>query len=372
MPSLSDVYIRLALIPGLGPLTVQQLLEGVAKPEDIFRLSMGQLSSIDGIGPARARDICDPRFAEAVAEERALASQHGIRLITRADAEYPKDLNSLRDPPLVLWVRGELKPHDRIALAVVGPRNPSASGHRTTQRFCGKLARMGCCIVSGLARGIDTIAHETTLQAGGRTIAVIGSGFGHIYPQENKKLADDIAANGAVISEFPFNAKPHAGHFPRRNRIVAALSLGTMVIEAGERSGSLITARLAGELGREVLAVPGPIDRPEHIGSNKLIRDGATLITQVDDIISELEPLGTLAAAMDDADIQEPTRAATLNERERQIYNLLSDDIRSIDDIIQRSGLPASAINATMISLGITPSGPQASRWLRTRLLISE
>lgn len=361
MADLTDVYLRLALIPGLGPLTAQLLLEAVDDPREIFRLSMSQLARVDGIGSKRARDLCDPRFAEAVATERARAHSGGARIITRGDEDYPKDLLSLRDPPLALWIRGQLERRDRIAVAVVGPRRPSASGHRQAQRFAAGIARIGACVVSGLARGVDGIAHEAALDAGGRTIAVIGSGLGKLYPSEHDALAAKVASHGAVISEFPWETKPMPGNFPRRNRLVAALSLATLVIEAGERSGALITARLAGELGKEAMCLPGPVDRPECVGSNKLLRDGATIITSMDDLIGELAPLGTMAAAMADTEEAERPRMVNLNTRESQVYGLLSDQVRTVDDLVERSGLPASSISATLISLELRRMAKRAA-----------
>lgn len=350
---ISDAHLRLALIPGLGPITAYKLLAAVADPREIFSLPMSQLQRIDGIGGERARRIADPRGEEGVAAERARCHQLGLRLLTVDDPDYPQDLRVLADPPLALWIRGELQPRDRVAIAVVGPRSPSAYGHRQARRLALGLARGGACIISGLARGIDTVAHEAALAAEGRTLAVIGSGFDHLYPQENTGLAQRIAdGHGAVISEFPCATRPSPGTFPRRNRLVAALSLATLVIEAGQRSGALITARLAGELGREALVLPGPIDRPEHVGSNRLLRDGATLITGLEDIYEEVPPLATLAAVSDQPpSTEESPREAQLTGRESALYRLLSDEPRSVDDLQRVSTLPASQVSATMISL---------------------
>ncbi|MFW5860018.1 MAG: DNA-processing protein DprA [Planctomycetota bacterium] len=349
----AEAYLRLALIPGLGPITAHHLLDAVDAPGAVFGLTMAQLRSIDGVGAERARRILDPRLDDALAGERARCHAAGIRVLTLADADYPAVLRQLSDPPLALWIRGQLAPRDRLAVAVVGPRRPSAYGHRQARRLSLGLARVGATIVSGLARGIDTVAHEAALAADGRTIGVLGGGFDRFYPAENAGLADAIAADhGAVISEFPCDARPSPGTFPRRNRIVAALALGTLVIEAGARSGALITARLAGELGREAMVLPGPIDRPEHVGSNRLLRDGATLITSLDDLLEELPPLATLASAADATPSQEEhPRLASLNQRERAIYRLLDDTPRSIDDIHRVAGLPASSISATLLSL---------------------
>lgn len=349
----ADALLRLALVPGLGPLTAQRLLATVDEPAEIFGLGMQQLMRLDGIGPERARRICDPSGEDLLASERARAHSAGIRILTPCEADYPRALTLLDDPPLAIWQRGTIIRRDQLAVAVVGPRKPSAYGHRMAQRLAGGLARIGCCIVSGLARGIDTVAHEAALQQGGRTLAVIGSGFEQLYPAENHALVERIVADhGAVLSEFPLATRPAPGHFPRRNRLVAALALGVLVVEAEKRSGALITARLAGEQGKEVMALPGPIDRPEAQGANQLIRDGATLITCLDDILHEIEPLHTLAGGAT-GDEQESPRASALSGRERELYTLLSDEVRSPDELVRISRLPASIISATLISLEI-------------------
>lgn len=350
----ADAYLRLALVPGLGPVTAARLLEQASEPGEIFAWSMERLQSVEGVGGERARRICDPRGAELVERERAACHAAGISLVTRAEPGYPGLLLSLNDPPLALWMRGELRREDALALAVVGPRRPSAYGHRTARRFALGLARLGTCIVSGLARGVDTVAHEAALEGGSRTIAVLGGGFHRFYPEENAPLAERIAAGrGAVLSEFPLDCPPSPGTFPRRNRIVAALSLAVLVIEAAERSGALITARLASELGRTVLAVPGAVDNPESAGANQLIRDGATLVATVDQVLDEVEPLMTLARGAVPAGASPPAspRIEALSQRERQVYQMLDDQGRSVDDLVRALDLPASAASATLLSL---------------------
>jgi len=352
----ADALLRLALVPGLGPITIERLLARVEDPAELFGWPMDRLLSVDGVGPERARRLCDPRGAEVLAAERAACHAANVRILTRLDADYPQALTVLDDAPVALWMQGELEPRDRLAVAVVGPRRPTAYAHRQAQRLSSGLARIGACVVSGLARGIDTVAHEAAINAQGRTIAVLGSGFGRLYPEENQPLATRIAdGNGAVLSEFPFHAPPHAGNFPRRNRLVAALSLATLVIEAGGRSGALITARMSMEIGREVLVVPGPIDNPACAGSNQLIRDGATLVASLDHVIEEITPLATLAGAsggnVDAQGISENPRASSLSGREKQVYQLIDDQPRTVDDLVRVSSLPPSAVSATLLSL---------------------
>ena len=362
--SRDDAWLRLALVPGLGPLTVDKLLVAVGgDPEAIFDLGMDRLQAVDGVGGERARRICDSRGQARVDEERAACHAAGVRIITRESDDYPRAFGELHDPPLALWLTGAFENRDRLALAVVGPRRPSPYGHRQGHRLSLALARLGACLVSGLARGIDTVAHEAALEAKGRTIAVLGSGFKALYPEENRPLAARISnGNGATISEYPYGVPPMPGNFPRRNRIIAALGLATLVIEAGARSGALVTARLAGELGRQALVLPGPIDNPECVGSNRLIRDGATLVTTVDEILEEVSPLLTLSKGSDPQP-QENPRAASLSGRERQVYLMLSDQPRTIDEIVRTGDLPASVTSATLLSLELrrlakrTPAG---------------
>jgi DNA processing protein len=348
----SDAWLRLALVSGLGPASAARLLEAAGDIRAVFDWSFAQLCAVDGIGGERARRICDPRGEELVAAERATCHGAGVRILTRDDPAYPRRLLDLTDPPLALWMTGTFEPRDALAVAVVGPRRPSAYGHRCARRLAGGLARIGACVVSGLARGIDTVAHEAALENGARTIAVIGSGFGRLYPEENRPLAERIAAAGAVVSELPFACPPSAGTFPRRNRVVAALSLATLVVEAGATSGALITARMSAELGRTVLVVPGAIDNPESAGANQLIRDGATLVSSVEHILEEVGPLMTLAAGSATPGEPAPNpRAEALSGREKQIYTLLDDQARSVDDVVRVAGLPPSAVSTTLLVL---------------------
>ncbi len=347
-----DALLRLALVPGVGPILAARLEAAFGDLASVFSHSMDRITQVEGIGSEKARRICDPRGDEQVADERARCAAAGVRIITRHDAGWPKDLDALADPPLAVWILGELQPRDRLAVAVVGPRRASAYGHRTAQRLSTGLARVGATVISGLARGVDTAAHEAALAAQGRTIAVLGSGIGRCYPEENRPLAERIAAgHGAVLSEMPFDAPPTPGTFPRRNRLVAALSLAVLVVEAGETSGALITARLGGELGKQILVVPGPIDRPEHIGSNKLIRDGAVLVTSLDDILAEVGPLATLAGAGAGSVAVEKPGVSTLSSRERQLWQLMDDEPRGVDDLTRTTQIPPSAVSATLLSL---------------------
>lgn len=345
-----DAYLKLALTHGLGPVGIGRLMTRFGDPAEIFSASMADLREVEGIGSERARAILDPKLNETLETEKARCRTQNLTILTPIDELYPPAFAQLYDPPCAIWMRGTMQGMDRLALAVVGPRHPTVYGHRMAQRLTQQIARLGVTIISGLARGIDTVAHQAALEAGGRTIAVLGSGLNQMYPSENQALSDKIAANGAVISEFPLDTRPDKGTFPRRNRLVAALSLGVLVIEAGPTSGSLITARLAAEQGRDVLVLPGPIDRPEHQGSNRLIKDGATMITSFEDILEQLPPLASLANAL--GPTPAPKIESNLTGREQQVYALLSDEPRTIDDLVRGSeNLPPSAASATLISL---------------------
>lgn len=223
-------------------------------------------------------------------KESELAAKHKIRILSINDSAYPESLKNIYGPPKILYVKGELKKEDALGIAIVGSRLASGYGLTQAEKFGFELARLGITVISGLARGIDTKAHLGALKAGGRTIAVLGSGLLNIYPPENKNLSDKISCLGAVISEYPLNTKPLAENFPRRNRIISGLSLGVVVIEAGKRSGALITARCALEQGREVFSLPGKLDSENSFGTNELIKDGAKMTTSVEDILEELAP----------------------------------------------------------------------------------
>lgn len=276
-------------------------------------------------------------------------------MLVEGTAGYPRLLSQIDDPPGVLFARGGFEPCDALAVAIVGARHASAYGRRVAHQLAGALARAGCTIISGLARGIDAAAHRGALDAGGRTIAVLGSGVLEIYPPEHAELALEVMRNGAVVSETPPLMEPQAGAFPARNRIISGLCLGTVVVEAADRSGSLITARLAGEQGREVFAVPGPIDSRTSRGCHRLIRDGATLVESVDDVLEELGPLFETTTDAKGREIHSPAELK-LDDVERQVLAILDTQQAEgghatsvdIDDIVAESGLAASRVLAAI------------------------
>lgn len=283
MKSINEAIVGLNMIKGLSGKALF-LLKG--KIKGLFSVSCSRLSEI--VGENIASTICNERGKIDPKREIKLAKENGIDIITIDDDEYPESLKLISDPPIVLYIKGEISKNDNLSIAIVGSRNASSYGRNVCSIFAKGLAKLGFTIVSGLARGIDTIAHRSCLEVGGRTIAVLGSGLLQVYPPENKPLYEEIAQNGAVISEFPLNTEPMADNFPRRNRIIAGLSLGCVVVEAKERSGALITARLAMEYGKEVFAVPGEIMKETSKGTNKLIKEGVKPVSDVVDIIEEL------------------------------------------------------------------------------------
>ncbi len=285
-----EALIFLNLIRGLSPTKIKRLLEHFKSPKDILRANISELKTVEGINENLTRRIkSDPKDAGLEEELRGI-KKSDIRVISILDAAYPKNLKEIYDPPVVLYIKGALKESDDISLSIVGTRAPSYYGLSQAEKFSYQLALRGVTIVSGMARGIDSAAHNGSVKAKGKTIAVLGSGLSVIYPPENKDLFDKISQSGAIISEFPMETPPDRENFPRRNRIISGLSLGTLVIEAARNSGSLITAGFALEQGREVFAIPGNVSSKGSFGTNRLIKEGAKLVEDIEDIIEEIEP----------------------------------------------------------------------------------
>jgi DNA processing protein len=310
---------------------------------------------VEGVSSALARTIADLAQSPVADDTIDLCRRRGVDMLIEGTEGYPRLLSQIDDPPGVLFTRGAFEPCDALAIAIVGARHASAYGRRVASQLAGGLARAGCTIVSGLARGIDAAAHRGALDAGGRTIAVLGSGVLEIYPPEHADLALEVMRNGAVVSETPPLMEPQTGAFPARNRIISGLSLGTIVVEAADRSGSLITARLAGEQGREVFAVPGPIDSRTSRGCHRLIRDGAKLVESVDDVLEELGPLFETTTDASGREIHSPAELK-LDDIERQVLAILDAQKAEgghavsvdIDDIVADSGLAASRVLAAI------------------------
>lgn len=344
-------HVRLACVTGIGGRLRRLLLDRFGSPQGVFAATPKEIASVGRIGPKLAASI--PALAASGVAEAVLETcrRHRIEVLIEGSDGYPALLSRIDDPPGVLFVRGSIEPCDALAVAVVGSRHPSPYGKRIAWQLAGGLARAGYTVVSGLARGIDAAAHRGALDAGGRTLAVLGTGVLTIYPPEHAELATEVIARGAVVSEAPPLAEAHAGAFPQRNRIVSGLTLGTVVVEAAERSGALITARLAGEQGREVFAVPGQVDCRTARGCHRLIRDGATLVESVDDILEEIGPLFETATSPDGRTVRSPAELQ-LGDVEQQVLAAVDaagmPSSIDIDDVVATSGLAASQVLSTI------------------------
>jgi len=343
-------YVAVNMMERIGPVRVRSLEAALGSVDAVMTASVDELMRADGIGPEVARGIVHQRDAIDPEREIARARKLGCRLLTRPDSEYPESLAEIYAPPLALYVRGTIEKQDRHAIAIVGTRRPTHYGLTVADRLAYQLARVGFTVVSGLARGIDTAAHKGALKAGGRTLAVIGSAMDCLYPPENKPLADRIEKSGAVLSEFPLGREPDRTTFPYRNRIVSGLSMGVVVVEAGLGSGALQTADQALEQGRAVFAVPGRIDTAAAKGCHRLIRNGATLVEDVDDILREFEFLippekKEKAAALD----QRPQMV--LSDEEQAIVRGLWDGGLDMDSLTRKVGLKSAAVSSLLIGL---------------------
>ena len=344
-------YILLNLVPDIGSARLKQLLEAFGGLDEVWAASETELRRVPGVGPVLAQRLTAGRGNTRLLEqELRLAEAAKAQILTLEETGYPAALRQIHDPPLALYIRGSL-PIEEIAVAMVGSRHASHYGLETAQRLAYDLALRGVTIVSGLARGIDGAAHRGALKAGGRTIAVLGSGLSVVYPPEHEELSRQIIERGALVSEYPMTMQPLPHNFPRRNRIISGLSLGVVVVEAAARSGALITADCALEQGREVFAVPGPITTPTSQGTHHLLKQGAALVTSAEDILEELgltapQPARPSAAR---APAQAPDDLAA---EEQQVFACLSrDEPRYIDTITETSGMEAMTVSSALLQL---------------------
>lgn len=339
--------LLLALTPDVGPVLRVRLLERFGDAAAVLSASDSDLQQVQGIGPKISKRIVNARHEVQVDAQLALAREHGLTVLLPRHDDYPAMLREIHDPPAVLFVRGQLDPTDKMAVAIVGTRRATRYGRQTAERLAAGLVRAGVTVVSGMALGIDTAAHKGALAAGGRTIAVLASGVLNPFPPDNIKLADEIAAHGAVVSEAAPTMPPLSGMFPQRNRIISGMSLGTIVIEAGDRSGALITARHAMEQGREVFAVPGQIDNPAAAGPHRLLRDGAKIVTCIDDVLEELGHLPTAAPDHRGGNIRTAAELM-LNDLEHAVLQAIDPAGTSLDDVADACGLAIHRVMATV------------------------
>lgn len=346
----TEAYLALNLLPKIGPVRVRRLLEMFDSPERILAAKPAEILRVEGFGRELAEAICGWESTIDLSRELRRIDELKLTVLTQDDAVYPFLLKETHAPPLVLYVWGEITEKDRNAVGVVGSRQASLYGLEAAKKMSFQLAYAGFTVVSGLARGIDTAAHEGALASKGRTIAVIGAGMGQLYPPENQGLAERIARQGAVITEFPVDYPPDRQSFPLRNRIVAGWCSGLLVVEAPMRSGSLITAGQATEMGRTIYAVPGNIDRPTSAGCNKLIQQGAKLVMDGGDILDDLMtlfPTAPRAPKLQEA----PPSPIDLSPDESAVFAALGMEQSHIDQITARCGLSSATVSSTLMRL---------------------
>ncbi len=345
-----EAYIALNLMDSVGPVRVRNLVEALGSPEAIFTASEKDLTRAQGIGAELAAKIAAQRASLDPASEERKAARIGARILTAEDAEYPESLKAIYDPPLALYVRGRLEPKDRQALAIVGTRSPTHYGMSVADKLGYQLAKTGFCVVSGLARGIDTAAHQAALKGGGRTIAVIGAALDCLYPPENAKLADEIAERGAVISEYTMGRPADKTTFPYRNRIVTALTLGTIIVETNVKGGAMITADMALEQGKSIFAVPGRVDSPASRGTHQLIKQGAKLVEDIDDVLQEFSMLLPAEPKRKAAEMGKRPEV-NLTADEQAVVRALWKGELDVDALIREAGLPSAKVGALLIGL---------------------
>ncbi len=350
-PDEQRALIGLSLVSGVGASRIRALLAQFGSAAAVMSASRTALTRVDGVGPQTAAAITQFDDYAAVDTQLERAAQIGATLIMPWDEGFPTRLRHIYDPPALLWMRGTLTPADDRAIAVVGTRRCTDYGKRQAHRLAQDLVRAGFTVVSGLAYGIDAAAHQGALHAGGRTLAVLGSGVNRIYPSKHKGLARSIIEQGALLSEYPLDTPPDASNFPERNRIVSGMTLGTLVVESHHKGGALITARLAVEQNREVFAVPGDVGRHAAVGTNQLIQRGhAKLVLDVEDILDELgmEPAATEATG--EAPAEDPV-PESLNAIEQQLYEALDSDPVHIDTLCADTGIDPSTALVYLLSL---------------------
>lgn len=340
-------YLQLVLTTGVGPLTLSRLLDRFDTAENVLSASPTELAEVDGVGVALARRLRSGEFRERADQTIALCKNSGIQILTPGACAFPRLLLEMADPPSVLFVRGELTAADSLSIAIVGTRSATAYGRLQASRFARILARSGLTIVSGLARGIDAAAHSGAIEGEGRTLAVLSNGVAEVYPPQHGPLAEEIKGSGALVSEMPPGTKPKRGMFPQRNRLISGLSLGTIVIEAADRSGALITARLASEQGREVFAVPGMVTSPGARGCHKLIRDGTILVESPEQVIDALGPLVEGVHIAPEKTIRNAAELQ-LNGQETAVLQAIGVEPTDINTVVVASGLSVPRVLSTL------------------------
>jgi DNA processing protein len=341
-------WLALHLIPGLGNIAFKNLLDHFGDPEEVFTAGLSDLMAVDGVRQKVARNIIGREYTADPETILKQVEEHKARILLYSDPAYPRTLRQIHDPPMVLYVKGKEIPHNLSHIAIVGSRNPTPYGLKAAEKIGQGLARRGLSVVSGMARGIDSAAHWGCLNGQGFTVAVIGTGIDRLYPASNKKLFQQMTHKGAVISEFPLGTPPEPKNFPIRNRIISGLSIGVVVVEATKKSGSLITASLALEQGREVFAVPGSINSFKSVGCHFLIKQGAGLIENSDDIMDQL---GLNYPNAPKKDTLRETPLPPMEASEETIYNMIGDYPTHIDQIAKQSNLGPSHVSSVLLRM---------------------
>lgn len=340
-----EAFIALNMVPRLGPVNMRRLLQVLGSPDRILIAGRTELSAVEGLGQDIVDSIISWESLVDLRREMSRVREFGAAVLTLDDPEYPRQLREIHDPPTVLYVWGKLEPRDCHAIGVVGSRRTTHYGLECAKKLSYQIAYSGLTVVSGLARGIDTAAHQGALAAKGRTVAVLGAGLNHLYPPENQALAEKIVASGAVVTEFPMDITPDRQTFPMRNRIISGWGFGLLVVEAGFNSGALISASQAAEQGRNLYAIPGPINRPTSHGTNRLIQQGAKLVMSVEDILEDVQVL--FPASPDLTRSKPPDLEGDL----LLVYEAITSQETQIDEIIERSRLAAGAATAALLQL---------------------
>lgn len=359
-PTRLETLLRLAIVPGIGPARLSALVARFGSVERVLAMAPAQIAELPGFGPEFARRVASAGTPEGRARARAAMEalrRAGAVVVTREDEVYPPAFRTLPDPPVVLYAMGDRHLMAQPGIGVVGTRAPTEYGRRAAAGLSYQLARAGYTIVSGMAKGIDAVAQAAALDAGGATIGVLGQGIDRIYPLENRQLFHRVRERGLLISELPPGEEPLAGNFPRRNRLIAALSAGVLVVEMGEKSGARHTVEYALELGKEVFAVPGPIGAPESAGTNQLLKEGARLVTSARDVLEELQGVGLPvrpvtgpAAAEPSAPARRPP-PADLAPDEARVFAQLTDEPRHVDELAAGAGIASSAALGALLGL---------------------
>jgi DNA processing protein len=344
-------WIALSRVAGLGCVGFKKLAEHFADPTEALSAPATALNKIQGLDQHAIAGLRNFAAWDEVEREIIKAENAAVKLVPFTESGYPARLRTIADPPPLLYVKGEIRREDENAVAVVGSRSTSDYGRRVARDLCRGLASWGFTVVSGMARGIDGTAHETALNAGGRTLAVLGSGVDRVYPAEHDTLYRRISENGAVISEFPLGTRPLAFNFPARNRLISGLSLGVVVVEATEKSGSLITAALALEQGREVFAVPGEVGASRSRGAHRLIRQGAKLVETVEDIVEEIAPQLLAHGGSRRVRVPKPALPQELGAEFQSIFDLFQERALQIDEVIESTGYASSKVSEILLQL---------------------